>query len=226
MLSIMVAVQRIEAFWRHMSDKATQYFKDALHQLSFQEGLLQIEYPLHRYCMVIVFFPLLQEAVNDAVKTWNAHTVRRVKQIDRYRPSHIPQVAFQEAEREAGIVPPPPYIEGAIVTNVIEDFGLPYVVGRDYWNDIGDSGDFEEGILDLHDETLRYIRDTAFATNQSTVDSTVDKLRMHLLLSLECQNSAEASMGLGNYVESQLLIGDLSPYRLWTFNTLQSIRDR
>ncbi|CAM6087549.1 unnamed protein product [Calypogeia fissa] len=222
--------QRIEAFWRHLRDKATQYFKEALLQLSFQEGLLQIEYPLHRYCMVAVFLPLIREAVDDAVKTWNAHTVRRVRQIDRYRPSHIPQLAFQAAEREAGIVPPPLYVEGAIVTNVIEDFGLPYVVGWDYWNDIGDSGNFEEGILDLHDETLRYIRDTAFATNQSTVDSAADKLQMHLLLSIECQNSVEASMGLGNYVQSQLLLGDLSPYRLWTLNTLQQtlqiIRDR
>ncbi|CAM6102024.1 unnamed protein product [Calypogeia fissa] len=220
-LMSIIALQRIEAFWKHMHSKATQYFKDALLQLSFQEGFLQIDYPLHRYCMVAVFLPMIRVAVNDAVLTWNAHIVRRVNLVDRIRPAHIPQIVFQAAEREAGHVPPPPYVEGAVVNNEIEDLGLPYVVGRDSWNDNDDSGNFEEGILDLYDETLRFIRDTAFANCGPSVDSAKEKLRMHLLLSLECQHSAEAGVGLGTYVQDQLTLPNLSPYRSWALNTLQ-----
>ncbi|CAM6108241.1 unnamed protein product [Calypogeia fissa] len=126
--------------------------------------------------MVAVFLPMIRVAVNDVVLTWNAHTVRRVNLVDRIRPAHIPQIVFQAAEREAGHVPPPPYVEGAVVDNEIEDLGLPYVAGRDSWNDNDDSGNFEEGILDLHDETLRFIRDTTFSNCGPSVDSAAEKL--------------------------------------------------
>lgn len=85
--------------------------------MSYVEGLLQIEEPLHRYCMVTVFLPFIKEAVNDAVLTWNSHTVRAVRQRGVDRPSHVPEPAFQAAERESGAVLPPQYAEGANVDN-------------------------------------------------------------------------------------------------------------
>lgn len=64
--------------------------------------------PLHRYSVVVVLLPLIQEAVNDVILTWTAHTVRAVQETGVNRPSHIPQLAFQARERESKIVLPPP----------------------------------------------------------------------------------------------------------------------
>ncbi|CAM6087243.1 unnamed protein product [Calypogeia fissa] len=214
--------QRIEAFWLHLRNKATQYFKEALKKLTFREGVLEIEYPLHRYCMVTVFLPLLREAVNDAVSTWNAHRVRAVRRTDGVRrPSHIPQIAFQAAERESRIVAPPEYVEGAVVNHVVDATGHVDDPRTDYWNHNDDRGNFEEGIHDLYDEGLRFVRDTAFELNQHSVNLPEEKLRMHLLLSLECQYSADLGLGLGDYVQNQLRLGNLSDHKLWALNTLQ-----
>lgn len=126
------------------------YFKDALRRLSYDEGLLEVEYPLHRFCTVTVFLPLLQEAVNDAVLTWNLHTIRAVRNGPLYRPSHIPKLAFQAEDREAGIVKPPEYPQGGDPA-IDEEVDHVDDVGRDYWNHSNLSGNFEAGIRDMDD---------------------------------------------------------------------------
>ncbi|CAM6109687.1 unnamed protein product [Calypogeia fissa] len=217
-----LVLQRIEAFWKHLRDKATQFFKKALKNLMFREVVLEIEYPLHRYCMVAVFLPLLWEAVNDVVSTWNAHRVRAVRQTDGVRrPSHIPQIAFQAAERESRIVAPPKYVEGAVLNHVVDATGHVDAPRTDYWNHNDDSGNFEEGIHDLQDEGLCFVRDTTFELNQHSVNLPEEKLRMHLRLSLECQCSADLGLGLGDYVQNQLRLGNLADHKLWALNTLQ-----
>jgi len=144
-------LQRIEAFWRHLKGKATEYYKEALVSLSCKEGLLQVEDPLHRFCMVKLFLPLIENAVSEAILTWNAHTVRAVNKRGREREAHIPEMFFQASDRESGLVLPPPYAEGAIL-DMDEEVDNVDVVGNDTWNHNNDMGNFEAGMQDLQDE--------------------------------------------------------------------------
>ena len=79
------------------------FYKNAFKDL-VSNGLFIPDDPYQRASFVVIFLPILQQAVDEYIGVWNLHLVCQINENGRFRPSHIPARYFREYKRLHGWV--------------------------------------------------------------------------------------------------------------------------
>ncbi|KAG9261098.1 hypothetical protein AMEX_G14115 [Astyanax mexicanus] len=67
--------QRIERLWRDVWNSVTSVYYDLLHFLE-EEGVLDLAYNVHLFCVQYVFIPRIQDDLDAFTAGWNDHSLR------------------------------------------------------------------------------------------------------------------------------------------------------
>ena len=94
-------MQRIEHWWRYLLEKVIWYYKNAFKEMVTQ-GFFILDDPYQRASFVAIFFPILQEVIDEYVGVWNTHLVCQINENGRFCPFHVPACYFCGFERLHG----------------------------------------------------------------------------------------------------------------------------
>ncbi|KAJ7663756.1 hypothetical protein DFH06DRAFT_986261 [Mycena polygramma] len=66
---------RMERGWRDVRKDTLEFFREIFMYLE-ANGLLDMENPVHRVCLFVVFQPRIQKSLDETTASWNLHKVR------------------------------------------------------------------------------------------------------------------------------------------------------
>ncbi|KAI0040528.1 hypothetical protein FA95DRAFT_1502737 [Auriscalpium vulgare] len=85
---------RIERLWRDVRKGTVESYRQVFFHLE-ECGLLNMEDPAHRACLILVFLPRIQESLNRTMDAWNHHSIRTAQ--------HRTPLALYELSREKAL---------------------------------------------------------------------------------------------------------------------------
>ncbi|PPQ75955.1 hypothetical protein CVT26_005783 [Gymnopilus dilepis] len=112
---------RIERLWRDVRKDSLEFFRRIFLFLE-DNGLLDMEEPLHRIALFLVYQPRIQQSLNETVQSWNLHKIRTA---GNKSPLAMYELSREQAIREGYWTGDP----GDSVDQVDDFYGTEYAPG-------------------------------------------------------------------------------------------------